>query len=167
MLIFRPQEFGMTVVNFVPQVQGYTFYSCGIGTKYNTTHITTKVAGPFTLYATHAQYDVNSSAAEVIVDGVAKQCNQSSCWHLFDNNITILDKESILSYVQPSLVDAHKVCSTHRYWNPITNRTDMYTTCVTHQTCVTLQYSPFKKVMTSSVFNEDRDVVIGIPTTGS
>ena len=62
MIVFKPQDYGMNLINFVPQMEGYDFYSCIINESTNYTQEERFMATPFTLFALKFNTTVTSTA---------------------------------------------------------------------------------------------------------
>ena len=162
LVVMFPGDFGLDLINFVPNLPAYDFWTCKTSGTANFTNMATTVSAPCTLFAPYSSYLITTTSTNFTVDGLNKACNSGSgCLGLVGNNITFLDSGSILEYDMPSITDQHQVCY-QSYSNG-----HSYTTCYTVSTCVLLTYSPFNGVVTSSNPSAMRDVVIGVPNSGN
>ena len=92
MIVFKPQNFGMDLINFVPQMDGYDFYSCMTNDSANYTQEERLMTTPFTMFALKDNTNVTSTAQFVEVDGVEQEeCVKVSCSYSFNDNLTVID----------------------------------------------------------------------------
>ena len=78
MIVFKPQDYGLSLLNFVPTNRNHAWYTCttDVDNSFWTFHVsnftqqTMVVSGPFVLFALRSDTSIISSASNISVDGV-------------------------------------------------------------------------------------------------